>query len=153
MSTKHYLQLKVLLLGDHGTGKTCYLTTLRENCFPGENTFFPSVADSFTLDLQIPDASPLEDPCAWQSWRDSDGRRAGDARKSERQHTHSTKRGVTVAPWDIVPRTDSNERLRPLAYPNTDAITLCFSVVHRGSFCSIGAQVFSYYIIIFFYWR
>ena len=56
MSAKNYPRLKVILLGDHDTGKTCYLTTLYENRFPPENGFTPGIAYSFTLSLMIPAA-------------------------------------------------------------------------------------------------
>lgn len=35
-------------------------------------------------------------------------------------------------------------RLRPLAYPNSDVIVICFSVVDRGSFLNVLKKVSSY---------
>ena len=139
MSKKIRPQLKVLLLGDHNTGKTCYLTTLYEKRFPHQ--YIAGIAYSFTLDLMIPDASPLEDHSAWRGWLHSDKRTAGDAGNSEGQHDQSTKTNATVAPWDVLTGLDSNDRLCPLAYQNTDAVALCFSVVDRESFRNIRDQV------------
>ncbi len=116
MSTKNCPQLKVLLLGDHNAGKTRYLITLMANRLLSENTYTPRIADSFTLTLAIPGASPLEDPSAWRGWCDSDERKAGDARKSEGQHTLSTKKVATIAPWDVSTGLDPNDKLRPLAF-------------------------------------
>ena len=146
MSAKHYPRLKVLLLGDHAIGKTCYLTTLFENRFPPENGFIPSIAYSFTLPVMIPVASPLEDPSAWWGWRDTDEHAANGAHKSEGQP--QSKKETIVAPWDVVSGQHSSDKLRPLSYANTDAVALCFSVVDRESLGKIRDQVYSYYLII-----
>lgn len=150
MSPKRCPLLKVLLVGDHDTGKTRYLSTLSENRLIPENTYIPRVAYSFTLTLAIPGASPLEDPIAWRGWLDSNERKAGDARKSEGQHTLPTKKEAIIAPWDTITSLNPNDRLHLLAYPGTQAIALCFSVVDRGSFRNIKDRVCSYYIGIFF---
>ena len=144
-------QLKVLLVGDHDTGKTRYLISLLENRLPPENTQTPRVADSFTLTLTIPGASPLEDPSAWRGWLDSNGRKAGDARKSEGQYTLSTKKEAIIAPWDTFASLNPNDRLHSLAYPDTHAIALCFSVVDRGSFRNIQDRVWSHSMDIFLF--
>ena len=149
MSKKQYFpRLKVLLLGDHDAGKTRYLITLMENRLSPENTHTPRIADSFTLTIMIPGASPLEDPIAWRGWCDSDERKAGEARKSERQRTLSTKT-ATIAPWDVISGPYPDDKLHRLAYPHTSAIALCFSVVDRVSFHNIRDKVTSHYTTIF----
>src|SRR5258706_7403274 len=100
MSTKNCPQLKVLLLGDHNAGKTRYLITLMANRLLSENTYTLRIADSFTLTLANPGASPLEDPSAWRGWCDSYERKARDKRKPEGQHTLSTKQVYTIAPCE-----------------------------------------------------
>jgi GTPase SAR1 family protein len=140
MNARYRRPLKVLILGGHGTGKTSYLTTLFENRFPPENTYIPGIAYSFTLDLVVPDVSALEDLSAWRVCLDSDERTAGDAGNAE-ETAQSAKRGVTIAPWDVVTGPDPNDRLRPLAYADAYAVALCFSVVDRGSFHGIKDQV------------
>lgn len=149
MSEKHCPQLVVLLLGDHDAGKTHYLITLMNNRLPLENIYTPGIAYSFTLTITIPGASPLEDPIAWRGWCDSNERKAVEARKSEGQHDWSTKKVVTIAPWDVVTGIDPDDRFRRLAYPDTSAIALCFSVVDRESFHNIRDKVISHYINIF----
>lgn len=145
-------RLKVLLVGDHDTGKTRYLSTLLENHLSPENTYIPPVAYSFTLTLTIPGASPLVDPSAWRGWLDSNERKAGDPSKSERQSTLSTKKEAVIVPWDIVTGLNPDDRLHSLAYPDTQAIALCFSIVDRVSFRNIKDRVCSHYIDISFRW-
>jgi len=130
MSTNDCPRLMVLLLGDHHTGKTSYLTTLYADRF---HAYPPRLAYSFVWKRTIPSASPLEDPEAWRWWRNS-GERTG-------MHTWSTK---TI--WDIVAFENSNDRLHLLAYRHTDAVALCFSVVDRESFRNIRDRVCSHYI-------
>jgi len=131
MSTNDCPPLIVLLLGDHHTGKTRYLNTLHGSRF---SAYIPGVAYNVALKRTIPNASPLEDPSAWRGWRGSDGRKG--------QHIWSTKKNT----WDVVAGLTPNDRLRLLAYPHTDAVALCFSVVDRESFRSIRERVCSHYI-------
>ena len=146
MTEKRPPILKVLLLGDHAIGKTCYLNTLYENRFPPENPPIRNIAYSTTLHLAIPVASPLEDPSAWCGWHESDEHAANGAHKSGAQP--QSKKEVIVAPWDIISSLDSNDRRRPLSYANAEAVALCFSVVDRESFGKIRDQVYSHYLII-----
>jgi len=130
MSTNDYPQLMILLLGDHHTGKTSYLTTLYENRFPA---YTPEGGYNVVWKQSIPNASPLEDPSAWRRSRDS-GERKG-------QHIWSTK---TI--WDIVAFEEPIHSHRLLDYAQTNAVALSFSVVDRESFRNIRDRVCSHYI-------
>ena len=149
MSKKRCPQLKVLLLGDHDAGKTRYLITLMKNRLSPQDTYTPGIAYSFTLTLTIPGASPLEDPIAWQGWRDSGERKTSEVREPEGQQSLSTKKEAIIAPWDVITGLAPDDRLHRLAYPHTSAIALCFSVVDRVSFHNIRDKVISHYISIF----
>ena len=48
---------------------------------------------------------------------------------------------INVEFWDT-PGQESEDRIRPLAYPNTDVFVVCFSVVSLGSFHHIKTKWF-----------
>ena len=127
---------------------------LWENRLPPENTYPPGVADRLTLTLTMPSASCLEDHSACRGWRDSSNEKQLTQANWRGNIPGQQKKGAIIAPWDVVTGLDPNDRLRPLAYPYTAAVTPYFWVVDRGLPCSIRDKVYSHYIDIFFFcWR
>jgi hypothetical protein len=96
MSTNRFPRLKVFPLGAMIPEKRAIWPLYTKPIhFLAENAYILGVAHSCTLTPTIPDASPLKDPNAWRGCRDFT---AGDARKSEEQHTWSTRKGAIIAP-------------------------------------------------------
>lgn len=96
-------QLKCVVIGDGGVGKTCLLKTYVENCFPSE--YVPTVFDNYTAVLNV------------------DGRT------------------YNVGLWDTSGQSDY-DRLRPLAYPQTDVFMLCFAIDSKDSYENIRLKWF-----------
>jgi len=54
---------------------------------------------------------------------------------------HSDKTAILLHLWDTAGQ-EEYDRLRPLSYPNSDVVLLCFSTVNRGSFEAIKIKWF-----------
>ena len=88
--------LKIVIVGDGGIGKTCLTITYERKAFP-HNEFLPHVCDPCLINVDV------------------DGQ------------------SVAVELWDSAGQEDF-DRIRPLAYPDTDVFFLCFSVSSQVSF-------------------
>ncbi|KAF8144115.1 P-loop containing nucleoside triphosphate hydrolase protein [Mycena galopus ATCC 62051] len=98
----HIQQIKCVVVGDGGAGKTSLFISYATNKFPTE--YLPTVYDNQVL-------VTIRERC-YQLWL-----------------------------WDTTAK-DEYDRLRPLAYPQTDVFLICFSVASPDSFTNIRDKWF-----------
>ena len=90
--------VKLVMVGDGGVGKSCFLIRATGHNFPSD--YVPTVFDNYSTNVLL-NGSPY-----------------------------------TVSLWDTAGQEDY-DRLRPLAYPQTDVFVLCFDVANRSSFQNV----------------
>ncbi|KIK05326.1 hypothetical protein K443DRAFT_675277 [Laccaria amethystina LaAM-08-1] len=90
------LRRKLVIVGDHKTGKTSLFTAFAHGRFP--EGYIPSVFEGYVADRKV------------------------------------NGYDVELALWDTMSGTPDIERIRPLSYPDTHVVLLCFSVDSRESY-------------------
>ncbi|KAK2106811.1 hypothetical protein P7K49_016325 [Saguinus oedipus] len=104
------IRKKLVIVGDGACGKTCLLIVFSKDQFP--EVYVPTVFENYIADIEVdgkqvkaesPSPPPLETP------------------------PPVTYDGVELALWDTAGQEDY-DRLRPLSYPDTDVILMCFSI-------------------------
>ena len=112
-------RIKLVVVGDGAVGKTCILISFKTKKFPSQ--YIPTVFENYTAPFKS---------CS------KNGRRVGDD-----SGTSSGTAPVLLHLWDTAGQ-EEYDRLRPLSYPNSDVVLLCFATVNRGSFESIKNKWF-----------
>lgn len=95
--------VKCVLVGDGAVGKTSLLISYTTNSFPQD--YIPTVFDNYSTTIVLPEGSTGPD-----------------------QESQVFKLNL----WDTAGQ-EEYDRLRPLSYPQTDILLVCFSVVERSS--------------------
>ncbi|KAF7232280.1 hypothetical protein EG68_08664 [Paragonimus skrjabini miyazakii] len=95
------IRKKLVIVGDGACGKTCLLIVFSKDQFP--DLYIPTVFESYVADVDI-----------------------GDKRVSSDTPSHCLFK-VELALWDTAGQEDY-DRLRPLSYPDTDVVLMCFSI-------------------------
>ncbi|EDR00290.1 uncharacterized protein LACBIDRAFT_192093 [Laccaria bicolor S238N-H82] len=93
------LRRKLVIVGDHETGKTSLFTAFALGRFPEK--YVPSIFEAFVADRKV------------------------------------NGYDVELALWDTMAGTPDFDRIRPLNYPDTHVVLLCFSVDSQESFDGI----------------
>jgi len=97
---------KLVIVGDGTCGKTCLLIVFSKDEFP--EVYVPTVFENYVADIEV------------------------DNRQVQQIMTHWKQiiifeLKVELALWDTAGQEDY-DRLRPLSYPDTDVILMCFSI-------------------------
>eukprot|EP01092_Planopodium_desertum_P015527 TRINITY_DN8257_c0_g1_i4.p1 TRINITY_DN8257_c0_g1~~TRINITY_DN8257_c0_g1_i4.p1 ORF type:complete len:215 (-),score=2.98 TRINITY_DN8257_c0_g1_i4:128-736(-) len=95
--------IKLVIVGDGATGKTCCLHVFTKGVFP--ERYVPTVFDTTIVDLEVTTKKGTKEP-------------------------------VRMSLWDTAGQ-EEYERLRPLAYPNTDVFLVTYSVVGLNSYDNV----------------
>ena len=96
---------KLVIVGDGTCGKTCLLIVFSKDEFP--EVYVPTVFENYVADIEV------------------DNRQVSFYMKVKREKINGNK--VELALWDTAGQEDY-DRLRPLSYPDTDVILMCFSI-------------------------
>lgn len=91
-------RIKLTIVGDGSTGKTCLLMVFKEEKFPSE--YVPTVFENYV------------------------------------KYLHYKGKPIELVLWDTAGQEDYDS-IRPLSYPDTDVILLCYSIDLRESFDNI----------------
>ncbi|POI22304.1 hypothetical protein CIB84_013949 [Bambusicola thoracicus] len=101
------IRKKLVIVGDGACGKTCLLIVFSKDQFP--EVYVPTVFENYVADIEVDGKQHISDPVQFeilenkQFWQ------------------------VELALWDTAGQEDY-DRLRPLSYPDTDVILMCFSI-------------------------
>lgn len=90
MTKKSLYNMKLVVVGDGGCGKTCLLVSYAQNKFP--EIYVPTIFENYVTSVQAPNGKTIE-----------------------------------LALWDTAGQ-EEYDRLRPLSYPDSDIIVICFAV-------------------------
>lgn len=90
MTKKSAFNMKIVVVGDGGCGKTCLLVSYAQNKFP--EVYVPTIFENYVTSVQSPNGKIIE-----------------------------------LALWDTAGQ-EEYDRLRPLSYPDSDIIIVCFAV-------------------------
>ncbi|KAM3125360.1 hypothetical protein CJJ07_001521 [Candidozyma auris] len=99
MSKKSNYNMKLVVVGDGGCGKTCLLVSYAQNKFP--EIYVPTIFENYVTSVQAPNGKTIE-----------------------------------LALWDTAGQ-EEYDRLRPLSYPDSDIIVICFAVDNLTSLQNI----------------
>ncbi|KAF3859966.1 hypothetical protein F7725_000221 [Dissostichus mawsoni] len=104
------IRKKLVIVGDGACGKTCLLIVFSKDQFP--EVYVPTVFENYVADIEV------------------DGKQIdiflGPAPRSDFPGSNAVVLQVELALWDTAGQEDY-DRLRPLSYPDTDVILMCFS--------------------------
>ncbi|OTF76509.1 ras-like protein GTP-binding protein Rho1-like protein [Euroglyphus maynei] len=106
------IRKKLVIVGDGACGKTCLLIVFSKDQFP--EFYVPTVFENYVADIEV------------------DGKQVS-VTFGNNTHTHTHYllthylHQVELALWDTAGQEDY-DRLRPLSYPDTDVILMCFSI-------------------------
>lgn len=116
--------MKLVVVGDGAVGKTCLLVVFSKSLFSARN-FLPSLTDRVCVLFACADVFPEEYvPTVFENFTF--------------QTKHAGK-DVSLHLWDTAGQ-EEYDRLRPLSYPGTDVVLLCYSTVSRNSFQAIPSK-------------
>ncbi|KAK3566497.1 hypothetical protein QTP86_034003 [Hemibagrus guttatus] len=114
------IRKKLVIVGDGACGKTCLLIVFSKDQFP--EVYVPTVFENYIADIEV------------------DSKQCGQCQilleneistfkklVSRRKHEVLQNFLVELALWDTAGQEDY-DRLRPLSYPDTDVILMCFSI-------------------------
>lgn len=90
MAKKALYNMKLVVVGDGGCGKTCLLVSYAQNKFP--EVYVPTIFENYVASVQGPNGKTIE-----------------------------------LALWDTAGQ-EEYDRLRPLSYPDSDIIVICFAL-------------------------
>lgn len=90
VARKSAYNMKVVVVGDGGCGKTCLLVSYAQQKFP--EIYVPTIFENYVTSVQAPNGKVIE-----------------------------------LALWDTAGQ-EEYDRLRPLSYPDSDVIVICFAV-------------------------
>ena len=96
------IRKKLVIVGDGACGKTCLLIVFSKDQFP--EVYVPTVFENYVADIEVTTTTIS---------------RTNTLTKQVKQ--------VELALWDTAGQEDY-DRLRPLSYPDTDVILMCFSI-------------------------
>lgn len=99
VSKKSLYNMKIVVVGDGGCGKTCLLVSYAQNKFP--EIYVPTIFENYVTSAQAPNGKSIE-----------------------------------LALWDTAGQ-EEYDRLRPLSYPDSDVIIICFSLDNLTSLQNI----------------
>lgn len=101
------IRKKLVIVGDGACGKTCLLIVFSKDQFP--EVYVPTVFENYVADIEV------------------DGKQVSHLSKEDRCWLTIIALQVELALWDTAGQEDY-DRLRPLSYPDTDVILMCFSI-------------------------
>lgn len=118
------IRKKLVIVGDGACGKTCLLIVFSKDQFP--EVYVPTVFENYVADIEV-DGKQVRIHSS--SLRCSSRASEPLCNLSETMLTESFFRlqQVELALWDTAGQEDY-DRLRPLSYPDTDVILMCFSI-------------------------
>lgn len=99
VTKKSAYNMKIVVVGDGGCGKTCLLVSYAQNKFP--EVYVPTIFENYVASVQSPNGKVIE-----------------------------------LALWDTAGQ-EEYDRLRPLSYPDSDVIIICFAVDNLTSLQNI----------------
>ena len=109
------IRKKLVIVGDGACGKTCLLIVFSKDQFP--EVYVPTVFENYVADIEVDGKQVskkfVKPQC--QIWKQCD----------LTEKIFPVK--VELALWDTAGQEDY-DRLRPLSYPDTDVILMCFSI-------------------------
>lgn len=105
--------LKVVVVGDGGVGKSCFLITWSTDSFPSE--YVPTVFDNY-CHCRLINGKPVN-IALWDT--------------GERD----TYNGPCYL--FVLAGQEDYDRLRPLSYPQTDVFIVCYDIARKSSFANI----------------
>ena len=116
--------IKLVTVGDGGVGKTCLLFTYCTEKFPTD--YVPTVFDSWVSNVTLVSGQQ----CQLAPW-DTAGTLIHDI--------------MINSSMCLFTGQSDYDRLRPLAYPDTDVLLLCFAVDQPSSYYNVETKVFIQY--------
>lgn len=117
---------KLVVVGDGNIGKTCLLLSFTKHTFT--ETYTPTVFENHIAEVQLVDRPSNATGSTGIKRGKPYNQGSSIRRKSKAEH----ERRVELALWDTAGQEDY-DRLRPLSYPDSDIILLCFAVDTPGS--------------------
>ncbi|KAF7633873.1 hypothetical protein Mgra_00006733 [Meloidogyne graminicola] len=99
------IRKKLVIVGDGACGKTCLLIVFSKDQFP--DVYVPTVFENYVADIEV-DGKQIRICCIINGFLE-------------------LFQLVELALWDTAGQEDY-DRLRPLSYPDTDVILMCFSI-------------------------
>ena len=103
------IRKKLVIVGDGACGKTCLLIVFSKDQFP--EVYVPTVFENYVADIEV-DGKQVE-LALWDT--------AGKHYSNLSQHLNYIRFFLFIGQEDY-------DRLRPLSYPDTDVILMCFSI-------------------------
>ncbi len=88
-------------------GKTCLLIVFSKDQFP--EVYVPTVFENYVSDIEI------------------DGKQVNEEKNFDKYLLNIFSEQIELALWDTAGQEDY-DRLRPLSYPDTDVILMCFAI-------------------------
>lgn len=123
------IRKKLVIVGDGACGKTCLLIVFSKDQFP--EVYVPTVFENYVADIEV-DGKQVQHACTYVNlW----------TQVSWVQVMSDALFQVELALWDTAGQEDY-DRLRPLSYPDTDVILMCFSIDSPDSLgeCNCAVQ-------------
>ncbi|KAG7142107.1 GTP-binding protein rhoA like [Verticillium longisporum] len=103
------IRRKLVIVGDGACGKTCLLIVFSKGTFP--EVYVPTVFENYVADVEV-DGKHVYVPTVFENY-------VADV-EVDGKH-------VELALWDTAGQEDY-DRLRPLSYPDSHVILICFSI-------------------------
>jgi len=113
---------KLVIVGDGTCGKTCLLIVFSKDEFP--EVYVPTVFENYVADIEV------DGKFLWLAFRTGNSGTFPDIKYL------LLGKQVELALWDTAGQEDY-DRLRPLSYPDTDVILMCFSIDSPDSLTNI----------------